>query len=138
MNKPARNLNIAELVAQDTAHHFHPFTDHKGLHAAGGARMITHASGVHIWDGAGKKYLDAMSGLWCVNIGYGRTELAQIAAEQMQQMAYYPHTAMNLPAAQLGQQLNTLMGGDGGFAIYKQTRETMRPLWRAMVANRAS
>jgi adenosylmethionine-8-amino-7-oxononanoate aminotransferase len=53
-----------------------------------------------------------MAGLWCVNIGYGRAELATVAAEQMQALAYYPHTAMNVPAAALADRINGLMGGD--------------------------
>ncbi|MGI9512620.1 MAG: aspartate aminotransferase family protein [Anderseniella sp.] len=86
MNK---NLNIEELVAADNAHHFHPFTDHKGLHEDGGARVITQAKGVHIWDGNGNKLFDAMAGLWCVNIGYGRKELADVAYRQMQDLPFY-------------------------------------------------
>ena len=46
-----------------------------------------------------------------VNIGYGRTELAEVAAEQMRQLAYFPHTAMNVPAAALADKINGLMGG---------------------------
>ena len=111
MNKPARNLNIAELVAQDTAHHFHPFTDHKSLHAAGGARMITHASGVNIWDGAGRKYIDAMSGLWCVNIGYGRKELADAAYSQMLDLPYYNtfFKTSSVPATELATKVASLL-----------------------------
>ena len=45
-----------------------------------------------------------MAGLWCVNIGYGRTELADVAAEQMRQLSYFPHTAMNVPAAGAGRE----------------------------------
>ncbi len=52
------------------------------------------------------------AGLWCVNIGYGRAELAAVAAEQMQALAYYPHTAMNVPAASLADKINGLLGGD--------------------------
>src|SRR5690242_5871987 len=57
-----------------------------------------------------------MAGLWCVNIGYGRTELAEVAAEQMRQLSYFPHTAMNLPAAALAEKINGLMGG--GYHTY--------------------
>ena len=56
--------------------------------------------------------LDAMAGLFCVNVGYGRTELADVAAAQMRALPYYPHTAMNEPAARLAQRVNGLMGGD--------------------------
>ena len=102
------------VVEQDLANVMHPIVQHKALEKS--QMVVTGAQGSTIVDADGSTYLDAMAGLWCVNIGYGRTELAQIAAEQMQQMAYYPHTAMNLPAAQLGEQINQLMGG--GYHTY--------------------
>ena len=98
------------VVAQDLQHVMHPIVQHRALEAS--QIVVTGAQGSTIVDADGTTYLDAMAGLWCVNIGYGRTELAEIAAEQMQQIAYYPHTAMNLPAARLGEQINALMGGD--------------------------
>lgn len=100
----------ARVVAQDLKNVMHPIVQHRALEKA--QMVVTGAQGSTIRDADGTTYLDAMAGLWCVNIGYGRTELAEIAAEQMQQMAYYPHTAMNLPAARLAEQVNTLMGGD--------------------------
>jgi putrescine aminotransferase len=84
-----KNINIAEVVQHDIDHHFHPFTDHKAFHAAGGPRVITHADGVHIWDGEGNKILDGFSGLWCVNVGYGRKELAEVAYRQLLDLPYY-------------------------------------------------
>ena len=83
MTVQPKNLDLAELVTHDTAHHFHPFTNHKTFHAEGGARVITHADGVWIWDAKGNRILDAMAGLWCVNVGYGRKELAEAASRQM-------------------------------------------------------
>jgi len=74
------------------------------------------ARGSTVVDADGTSYLDAMAGLWCVNIGYGRTELAEVAAEQMRQLSYFPHTAMNLPAAGLAAKINALMGG--GYHTY--------------------
>jgi len=100
----------AKVVKQDLDSVLHPIVQHKVLEKS--QLVVTGGQGSTIVDADGTTYLDAMAGLWCVNIGYGRTELAQVAAEQMQQIAYYPHTAMNLPAAQLGEQLNSLMGGD--------------------------
>ena len=85
----AANINLAEIVAADIGHHFHPFTDHKAFHLEGGPRVITHAKGVWIYDANGQKFLDAMSGLWCVNIGYGRKELADAAYRQMLDLPYY-------------------------------------------------
>lgn len=108
MNK---NLNIEELVAADNAHHFHPFTDHKSLHGEGGARVITQAKGVHIWDGHGNKLFDAMAGLWCVNIGYGRKELADVAYRQMQDLPFYNtfFKTTTVPATLLAEKVASLL-----------------------------
>ena len=54
-----------------------------------GSRIIVRAEGIYLWDSDGNRILDGMAGLWCVNIGYGRNELAQVAMEQMQQLPYY-------------------------------------------------
>ncbi|EXF43395.1 putative aminotransferase [Pseudomonas sp. BAY1663] len=69
-------------------HHLPPFTDYKALNAKG-TRIITRASGVYLWDSEGHKILDAMAGLWCVNVGYGREELVEAAARQMRELPYY-------------------------------------------------
>lgn len=83
-----QNFSLAQLQAIDAAHHLHPFTDHKDLRAAG-SRMITHAKGPFIYDSEGNEILDGMAGLWCVNIGYGRDELAEAAYAQMRELPYY-------------------------------------------------
>lgn len=83
-----QKLNIDELKKADADHHLHPFTDSKELNAQG-TRIIVKADGVYIWDAEGNKLLDGMAGLWCVNIGYGRKELVDAAAQQMQQLPYY-------------------------------------------------
>ena len=77
-----------DLQQLDTRHHLHPFTDHKALHAKK-SRIITRAEGVYIYDSDGNKILDGMSGLWCVNAGYGRDELIEAAAAQMRELPYY-------------------------------------------------
>ncbi|WP_312955490.1 aspartate aminotransferase family protein [Stutzerimonas nitrititolerans] len=69
-------------------HHLPPFTDYKALNAKG-TRVITKASGVYLWDSEGHKILDAMAGLWCVNVGYGREELVEAATRQMRELPYY-------------------------------------------------
>lgn len=95
-------LNTAELQAMDAAHYLHPFTDHKEL-GERGARIIERAEGVYLWDSEGNKVLDGMAGLWCVNIGYGRKELAEAAYKQMLQLPYYNSffQCANPPAVQL-------------------------------------
>ena len=77
-----------EWQALEAAHHMPPFSDYKSLHQQG-TRMITHASGHYITDSTGHKILDAMAGLWCVNVGYGREALVEAAADQMRQLPYY-------------------------------------------------
>ncbi|MDH3273897.1 MAG: aspartate aminotransferase family protein [Gammaproteobacteria bacterium] len=78
----------SDLQELDKDHHLHPFTDHKALHEKK-SRIITRADGVYIYDEEGKKILDGMSGLWCVNAGYGRDEIVDAAAEQMRELPYY-------------------------------------------------
>ena len=70
----------------DAAHYIHPFTDSKALGA--GARVIVRAQGARIWDSDGNEILDGMSGLWCVNAGYGRNEIVEAAARQMRELPY--------------------------------------------------
>lgn len=81
-------LPTSQLQELDARHHVHPFMDTKELNEQG-ARVITRADGVWLTDSDGAQYLDAMAGLWCVNIGYGRDELADAAARQMRQLPYY-------------------------------------------------
>ncbi|MEM7404363.1 MAG: aspartate aminotransferase family protein [Pseudomonadota bacterium] len=78
----------AELQASDAAHHLHPFTDTLALNKKG-ARVIARADGVYLWDSDGHQILDAMAGLWCVNIGYGRSEIGAAIARQSAELAYY-------------------------------------------------
>ena len=73
-----QNYSLKQLQAIDAAHHLHPFTDHKELRDAG-TRMIVRADGPFIYDTEGNELLDGMAGLWCVNVGYGRDELAEAA-----------------------------------------------------------
>jgi len=107
----AKNLNYAELVAQDSAHHLHPFTDHKTMRGEGGARIITHAQGAWVWDGRGEKLFDAMAGLWCVNVGYGRNELAEAAYRQMLELPFYNtfFKTSTAPATELAARVASLL-----------------------------
>ena len=99
--------------ALDAAHHIHPFTETRALNAKG-VRVITKADGVNLWDSEGHKLIDGMSGLWCVNVGYGRTELAEAAYEAMKQLPYYNlfFQTTNPPATELAAKLaNVLPAG---------------------------
>jgi putrescine aminotransferase len=74
--------------AADAAHYLHPFTDFKSL-ASKGSRVIVSADNIYLRDSDGHKILDAMSGLWCVNVGYGRRELIDAATKQMTELPFY-------------------------------------------------
>ena len=83
-----KSENIGDWQARDHRHYMHPFTDHHDL-GRKGSRIITRAEGVYIFDEDGNRILDAMAGLWCVNLGYGRQDLVDAAARQMQELPYY-------------------------------------------------
>ncbi len=86
---PPRNYDIAELRRLDVAHHLPAQADYQLQRDSGGNRIITRADGCTIFDGDGNAILDAMAGLWCVQVGYGRKELAEAAYEQMLELPYY-------------------------------------------------
>ena len=97
------------IQAQDSAHFIHPFTDHADL-ATRGARVMVKGEGIYVWDSEGARLLDAMSGLWCVNVGYGRKELADAAHQQMMTLPFYNSffQTTNVPAVQLATKLASL------------------------------
>ncbi|MED2975084.1 aspartate aminotransferase family protein [Fictibacillus sp. B-59209] len=74
--------------------------------------VVKSADGSWITDNEGKKYLDGMAGLWSVNVGYGRKELAEAAYSQLKELPYYPLTQSHQPAIELGEKLNQWLGGD--------------------------
>ncbi len=74
--------------------------------------VVSSSKGAWVTDINGDRYLDAMAGLWCVNVGYGRTELAEAAYEQLKEMAYFPLTHSHVPAVKLAEKLNEMLGGD--------------------------
>jgi len=113
MNKIDNHMPTADIQALDAAHHMHPFTDGAALNAIG-ARVITRADGITLTDSEGNEYFDAMAGLWCVNIGYGRKELAQVAADQMNQLPYYNtfFQTTHPPVVALATRLAELAPGD--------------------------
>jgi putrescine aminotransferase len=84
----ASRRTTKEWQEADTAHFLHPFTDFKSL-AAKGSRIIERAENIYLWDSEGNKILDAMSGLWCVNVGYGQQALIDAATKQMHELPFY-------------------------------------------------
>lgn len=107
------NSPTEDLQALDAAHHLHPFTHGDEL-AAKGARIVTRAEGCWLTDSDGNRILDGMAGLWCVNIGYGRSELADAAHRQMLELPYYNtfFQTSHVPALNLAAKLAELAPGD--------------------------
>lgn len=113
------HLPTAELQALDAAHHMHPFTAGNAL-GAKGARVMVRAKGVYLTDSDGHEIIDGMSGLWCVNIGYGREELAEAAARQIRELSYYNtfFQTTHVPAIALAAKIAELAPGDLNHVFY--------------------
>ena len=79
------------LPARDAKAVVHGLTN-LSEHAVRGASVIESGHGVWVRDIEGREYLEAMSGLWCIALGYGNERLADVAHRQMKQLAYYPLT----------------------------------------------
>ncbi|WP_298805897.1 aspartate aminotransferase family protein [uncultured Lentibacter sp.] len=109
MTQITNHMPTEELQRLDAAHHMHPFTTNDDLEKKG-ARVITRAKGVTLTDSEGNDILDAMAGLWCVNIGYGRDELADVASRQMRELPYYNtfFQTTHVPAIALAERLAEL------------------------------
>lgn len=114
LRAPARDeadtrLDTRALQQLDSAHFLHPFTDHGAL-SARGARVMVRGEGVYLWDSDGNKTIDGMSGLWCVNVGYGRASITQAVARQMDVLPFYNSffNTTNVPAVKLAEKLAAL------------------------------
>jgi len=107
------NTNTKAIQSLDAQHHLHPFTNTGALNKKG-PMVIDRAEGVYLWDSEGNKILDGMAGLWCVNMGYGRKELADAAYQQMQQLPYYNtfFQTTHAPAAELAKEIASVTPGD--------------------------
>lgn len=97
------------LQEKDARHYLHPFTDSKKL-GARGARVIVKADDIYLWDSEGKRLLDGMAGLWCVNVGYGRQSITDAVHAQMTQLPYYNSffNTTNVPAIELAETLSEI------------------------------
>jgi len=79
---------LRQLQTADESFHLHPFTDHREMHAQGTHVMVS-GEGCWLTDATGRRLLDGLAGLWCVNAGYGRREIVEAVHEQMQRLPYY-------------------------------------------------
>jgi putrescine aminotransferase len=125
----------------DARHHLHPFTDTRRLNAEG-VRVITRGEGVWLWDADGNRLLDGMAGLWCVQLGYGRPELAEAAYRQMRELPYYNtfFKTATPPAIELARVLadltpaglNHLFFAGSGSEVLDSVARLVRHYWNLM------
>lgn len=107
-NSSSNKAALLEKDRQYLWHHISPHNPNPMIAVSGAGSWIT--------DIDGHRYFDGMSGLWCVNVGHGRGEIADAAAEQMKTLAYFPLNQSHLPAIRLSEKLNQWLGG--GYRIF--------------------
>jgi adenosylmethionine-8-amino-7-oxononanoate aminotransferase len=102
---PTTLLNSRDL---DLKHIWHGNLQHRGLEQRPPLEIVR-GEGCWVYDSDGRRYLDAMAGLWCVNVGYGRREIVNAVTEQMLELPYYPLTQSHRPGAMLAGKLAELL-----------------------------
>jgi adenosylmethionine-8-amino-7-oxononanoate aminotransferase len=130
---------VADAVATDRAHLLHPL-HHPSAYAS--ARTWVSGRGAVITDDSGREYIDGLAGLWCVNVGHGRRELAEVAYDQMSTLAYHSTYAgsTNRRAIALAEKLstitypsiNTFFFTSGGAESTESSIKTARFYWKAV------
>jgi len=106
-----KRMSLEDYLKLDKEHIWHPMFQHSLL-GEKNLMLIKEANGVTVTDYQGNEYLDAFAGLWNVNVGYGRDEIAEAVYEQMKTLSYYPHSQVNIPATLLAKQLSSILPGD--------------------------
>ncbi|RZU64498.1 hypothetical protein EV379_0794 [Microterricola gilva] len=111
-NSPRAQLSEESLQQKAKDHLWMHFTRQSSM-ANGGVPIITKGDGHHIWDSRGRKYIDGLSGLFVVNAGHGRKRLAETAAKQAEELAFFPIWSYAHPSAiELADRLADYAPGD--------------------------
>lgn len=104
-------FDALDVIKSDRSHVWHHLTQHKA-HENADPMVIVKGEGLNVWDINGNEYLDAVSGaVWTVNVGFGRTEIADAVRDQLVQMNYFAQSMGNIPAAQYAARLIDKMPG---------------------------
>lgn len=112
MNELANTPTQQDLTDWDRDHNLHPWAGTDGFGSDEYMR-VNSAQGIYIWDDAGKKYIDGPGGMWCVQIGYGRAEMAKAIGKQVMEMPYAsPWSFTTQPAAILAKKIAEMTPGD--------------------------
>ncbi len=126
--------DMEHIVETDRAHVWHHLSPHKKYETVD-PMVIVEGKGIHVWDARGRKYLDAVSGgVWTVNVGYGRTEIADAVRDQLVKLNYFAATAGSIPGSQFVEKLLEKMpgmsrvytsnsGSEANEKVYKMVRQ---------------
>lgn len=111
MSVALQSNDLRPVIEADRAHVWHHMLQHKPLEASD-PRIIVEGKGLRVWDATGREYLDALSGgVWTVNVGYGRTSIADVVRDQLVRMNYFAQSAGSIPAARFAEALLKKMPG---------------------------
>ena len=105
----AATATASPLGEKDKRHVLHPYTN-LTVHQKNGPQIIEKGEGIYVWDEAGNKMIEGMSGLWCTGLGFSQQRLVDAATKQMQKMPYthiFTHHA-NVPSIELAEKLTSI------------------------------
>ncbi|MEP3428485.1 MAG: aminotransferase class III-fold pyridoxal phosphate-dependent enzyme [Roseibium sp.] len=103
--------DISDIVESDRAHVWHHLMQHKALET-NDPQIIIEGKGMRVWDANGREFLDAVSGgVWTVNVGYGRTSIADAVRDQLVKMNYFANSAGSVPGSRFAKKLIEKMPG---------------------------
>lgn len=111
MNDMSRTNDLRHVIEADRAHVWHHLSQHKPYETTD-PRVMVEGKGMRVWDATGREYLDAVSGgVWTVNVGYGRTSIADAVRDQLVKLNYFAGSAGSVPAALFSERLIGKMPG---------------------------
>lgn len=111
MNDMSRTNDLRHVIEADRAHVWHHLSQHKPYETVD-PRVMVEGKGMRVWDATGREYLDAVSGgVWTVNVGYGRTSIADAVRDQLVKLNYFAGSAGSVPAALFSERLISKMPG---------------------------
>ena len=111
MNTHFKPNELTHVIEADKAHVWHHLLQHKPLET-GDPRVIIEGKGMRVWDAAGREFIDAVSGgVWTVNVGYGRVEIADAVRDQLVRMNYFAQAAGSIPGSLFAEKLIEKMPG---------------------------
>ncbi|PWE33834.1 aspartate aminotransferase family protein [Maritimibacter sp. 55A14] len=134
MTIPYSKNDLADVIASDRAHVWHHLIQHKPFETVD-PRIIVEGKGMRVWDATGKEHIDAVSGgVWTVNVGYGRTRIADAVRDQLVQLNYFAGSAGSIPGARFAERLIEKMpglsrvyfsnsGSEANEKVYKMVRQ---------------